>query len=104
MDTGIFITAGLGILTSIASGWTSWFFARKKYDSEVDKTIIQNMQSSLEFYKQLSDDNKSRLQEVLERNQALEEEVRELRKEVRALMLHSYKELTSGPNISSRST
>ena len=37
IDGGILVTAGIGFLTTIVSGWTSWFFARKKYNSEVDK-------------------------------------------------------------------
>ena len=44
------------------------------------------MQDSLEFYKKLSDDNKSRLDEVLKRNDNLEEEVKELRQQVMGLM------------------
>ena len=36
IDVGILITGGIGIITTIASGWASWFFARKKYNSEVD--------------------------------------------------------------------
>lgn len=38
------------------------------------------MQQSLEFYKSLSDDNKDRLAEVLEKNQKLEDDVADLRK------------------------
>ena len=49
-----------GIVASIISGWGSWFFARKKYNSEVDNTLIENMQKSLDFYMKLSDDNKSK--------------------------------------------
>jgi hypothetical protein len=44
------------------------------------------MQSSLEFYKKLSDDNKVRLDEVLKRNELLENEVSELRKQMFNLM------------------
>lgn len=44
-------------------------FARKKYNSEVDNNLIENMQKSLEFYKKLSDDNKKMLDEVLNRNE-----------------------------------
>lgn len=37
------------------------------------------MKESLDFYRQLSDDNRSRLEEVLKRNDELEEEVKKLR-------------------------
>ena len=68
IDLGILITGGVGIITTVISGWTSWFFARRKYNSEVDNNLIENMQQSLEFYKKLSDDNENRLDEVLKRN------------------------------------
>ena len=86
IDLGILITGGAGIITTVISGWTSWFFARRKYNSEVDNNLIENMQQSLEFYKKLSDDNKNRLDEVLKRNAELEQEIRDLRKQVFSLM------------------
>ncbi|QWM89869.1 phage lysis regulatory protein/holin [uncultured phage cr44_1] len=86
IDLGILITGGVGIITTVISGWTSWFFARRKYNSEVDNNLIENMQQSLEFYKKLSDDNKNRLDEVLKRNAGLEQEIRDLRKQMFSLM------------------
>ena len=86
IDMGIIITGAIGLLTTLISGWTSWFFARKKYNSEVDQNVIKNMSDSLEFYKSLSDDNKSRLDETIKRNEYLEEEIKELRKQVLNLM------------------
>lgn len=85
MSTEIII-ALIGILSTIISSWVSWFLTRRKYNSEVDNNLIKNMQDSLEFYKKLSDDNKSRLNEVLKRNENLEEEVKELRQQVMGLM------------------
>ena len=86
VDLGILITGGVGIITTVISGWTSWFFARRKYNSEVDNNLIENMQQSLEFYKKLSDDNKNRLDEVLKRNAELEQEIKDLRKQMFSLM------------------
>lgn len=86
IDLGILITGGVGIIATVISGWTSWFFARRKYNSEVDNNLIENMQRSLEFYKKLSDDNKNRLDEVLKRNAELEQEIRDLRKQMFSLM------------------
>lgn len=85
-ETGTLITGGIGILASIVSAWAGWFFARKKYNSEVDNNLIQNMQESLDFYKKLSDDNRQRLEGVLKRNEDLEDEVRELRTQLFSLM------------------
>ena len=59
MDTWIAILGGL--LTTIISGFSGWFFTKKKYNAEVDNNLINNMQESLEFYKTLADDNKRRL-------------------------------------------
>lgn len=86
IDLGILITGGVGIITTVISSWASWFFARRKYNSEVDNNLIENMQQSLEFYKKLSDDNKDRLDEVLKRNAELEQEIKDLRKQMFSLM------------------
>ena len=74
-----------GVITSILSGFTSWFFTKKKYNAEVDHNLISNMQDSLEFYKSLADDNKQRLDEVLAENADLRKEVSELREQVSKL-------------------
>lgn len=74
-----------GVITSILSGFTSWFFTKKKYNAEVDNNLISNMQDSLEFYKALADDNKQRLDEVLAENADLRKEVSELREQVSKL-------------------
>ena len=74
-----------GVLTAVISSWTTWFFTRKKYNTEVDNNQIKNMQESLEFYKKLSDDNRARLEEVLQRNNQLEKEVAQLREQVTVL-------------------
>lgn len=88
MDISILITGGVGLLTSIISSWTTWFFTRKKYNSEVDLNLVEKMEKSLEFYKSLSDDNRIRLEEITERNNELEKEVQELRKQVLSLTMN----------------
>lgn len=94
IDLGILITGGIGLITTIVSGWTSWFFARKKYDSEVDSNLINNMRESLDFYEKLSTDNRERLEEALKRNAELEQEVKELRKQMFNLMSSICTDLT----------
>ena len=94
MDISILITGGVGLLTTIISSWTTWFFARKKYNSEVDLNLVEKMEKSLEFYKSLSDDNKNRLEEITERNNELEKEVQELRKQVLNLTMNICMDLT----------
>lgn len=80
------ITGIVGLVSTITGSWVSWFFARKKYNSEVDNTLIENMQKSLDFYMKLSDDNKSRLDESLKRNDQLEKEIFQLRQQMFELM------------------
>lgn len=101
VNLDVIITACIGLLTTISSAGASWFFARRKYNSEVDNNLIKNMQDSLEFYKKLSDDNKERLEEVLRRNEelekrdeALEAEVRQLRTQMFNLMSQICMDLT----------
>lgn len=95
----VLLTGVIGLVTTITSGWVSWFFARKKYNSEVDSQVIANMEESLNFYKSLSDDNKERLDQVLEQNKEileqnaklmaqnkkLQEEVENLREQIKTL-------------------
>ena len=94
IDFGILITGGIGLITTIVSSWASWFFARKKYNSEVDSNLINNMKESLDFYERLSADNRERLEEVLKRNTELEQEVGELRKQMFNLMSSICTDLT----------
>ena len=89
----VVLTACIGVITTITSGWASYFFTRKKYNSEVDLNLIEKMQGSLDFYMKLSEDNKRILDETLnkleeseKRNDALENEIRELRNQMFTLM------------------
>ena len=75
-----------GIITTVASSFVSWFFAKRKYNAEVDNHLISNMQESLEFYKTLADDNKVRLEAVLQENAELRKEIHELRTEQQMLV------------------
>ena len=79
------IVGAIGLVTTVVSAWASWFFTRKKYSAEVDNSIIGGMQDSLKFYTSLSDDNKTRLNEMIERSSKIEEENKVLREENKAL-------------------
>ena len=95
----VIITGVAGLITTFVGAWVSWFFARKKYNSEVDSQVIANMKESLDFYKSLSDDNKERLDQVLvqnkeileqnaklmAQNKRLQEEVESLRDQIKTL-------------------
>lgn len=62
IDLGVIITGIIGLITTVISGWTSWFFARKKYNTEVDSNEIANLKKSLEFYEDIVKDNNKKLQ------------------------------------------
>ena len=82
------------ILAPVITGFVTWLMAKKKYNSEVDNTVIGNMKESLEFYKQLSDDNRERLSEVLRKNDLLEKEMSDLKSQLLNLTLNICMDLT----------
>lgn len=81
----IIYTSLAGLVTTVVGSLVSWFMAKKKYYSEVDNQTIKNMKESLEFYKTLSDDNKERLQEQIDRNDKLEAQILEMQKQINLL-------------------
>lgn len=104
----VIITAIIGLITTALGSGTSWVLARRKYNAEVEGSTVENLRESLEFYKRLSDDNRDRLEEILQRDQAiidkdvdlsdkiikltaenrgLKQEIKELRQEVTELKL-----------------
>lgn len=82
------------ILAPIITGFASWLMAKKKYYSEVDSNVIANMKESLDFYKQLSDDNRARLSEVLKKNDQLGKEISELKTQMLKLVTNICMDLT----------
>lgn len=82
METAnILITAGVSVATSTISSLTAWFLARKKYIKEVEAMHIKNKQSDLDFYEDLSDDNRKRLHDLIDENRELREENIRIREE-----------------------
>lgn len=61
IDWGIIITGAVGIVTTLASSITTWFLARKKYNTEVDSNEIENLKNSLKFYEDIVRDNNKKL-------------------------------------------
>ena len=75
------LIAVIGVVSTTAGSWLSWFLARKKYNSEVDNNVISNMEASLEFYQKLSTDNKERLDSALQENKELRVEIASLQED-----------------------
>lgn len=84
----IIINGGVGIIAASVSSFVTWILSKKKYYTEVDLNLVDKMEKSLEFYKNLSDDNSRRLGMLTERNIALEGEVQELKKQVTNLSIN----------------
>lgn len=84
----------IGVVSTFISGFTSWFFTRKKYNSEVDNTVINNLKDAVNTYKLICDDNKRTIEEYIKSKDQLEEEVRDLRKQVNELMMSICYDLT----------
>lgn len=90
MYTGELVIGGIGIITTAASAWVSHFFTRKKYHTEVDYGVIENLEKSLKFYEELSAHNQDMLKELTEENKDLRREVAELRKQLQELTTNLY--------------
>lgn len=88
MEINELIVGGIGLLTTIVSGWTSWFFARRKYNTEVDSNYIQNLSKGLETYDSIISHNKAEIEYLMKENEELRREIAELRKQVLNLTMN----------------
>lgn len=84
----------IGLFTTIASGWTSWFFARKKYNTEVDSNYIENLTKALETYDAIIAHNKTEIEALTKENIELKGEISELRRQVLDLTTNICLDLT----------
>lgn len=99
IDTNEIVIGGIGILTTIVSAWVSWFFARKKYNSEVDHNYIENLSDGLKTYDSIISHNKAEIEYLMKDNEELRAEVSELRKQVLNLTLNICMDLTCARRI-----
>lgn len=83
--TETIVVGAVGIISTIVS----WLLAKKKFNKEVDSITIKNMQESLDFFTKVSDDNKQRLKENCEENEALRKSNAALREELDALKIEN---------------
>ena len=61
MNTETIIVAIVGVITSALSSWFSWGLSKKKYNSEVKASELDNLKKSLEFYESIVNDNNKKL-------------------------------------------
>lgn len=88
------IISAIGLAATITSGWTSWFFTRKKYSTEVDNNYIDNIEKGLETYDSIIQHNKAEIEYLLRENEELRKELAELRKQVFNLTMNICLDLT----------
>ena len=82
MDTkGVIITTTASLVSSTISSLVTWLLSRRKYNEEVESADIKNDHDKLDFYEDLSDDNKQRLRDLIDENRALREENIRIREE-----------------------
>lgn len=74
-----------GLVTTVVSSFVSWGLAKRKYNVEVDHTVIENLEKSLEFYEKLSTHNQEKLTELVEENKHLRKEMSGILEENRGL-------------------
>lgn len=104
--TELWIALG-GAAATFISAFCTWFFTKKKYNAEVEHDKIENMHSSLDFYREVEASTQSLLNELLikyqanlEENVKLVQEVQELRIEVNTLTTILKNELGESFDIS----
>ena len=98
-DFNELIVGGIGLLTTITSAWVSWFFARKKYNTEVDHNYLENLEKGLETYDSIIAHNKTEIEFLMKENTELRMEIGELRKQVLNLTMNICMDLTCARRI-----
>lgn len=94
MDVSVVVTALVSLFTTTVGSAVSWFLAKRKYNVEVDADYISNLQRSLSVYDSIVEHNKKEIEYLMKRNDVLEKEVSELRKQVLDLTVHICMDLT----------
>lgn len=80
-----FVVGIVGAATTVISGWTSYFFTRRKYHTQVDGLDIQNMRETLAFYKDICESNRESLKTLSDQNVSLTKQIVELQNQVVSL-------------------
>lgn len=76
------ITAMVGTGSAAISSFVTWLLSRRQQNADIDNTVIEGMQKSLEFYEKLSDDTKKRLEEAVEERIMLDKKIEQQGKEL----------------------
>lgn len=77
------------ILSPIITGYVTYRQTKKRYETEVDSDLIDNLTKSLNFYQTIVEDNQAKLMDLLKQNKELEQKIDDLKKEVALLYQYS---------------
>lgn len=99
METNTIIVGIIGLISTVISGWTSWFYTRKKYNAEVDGNYIKNLEKAIKTYDAIIKHNRDEIEYLSQQNDELRKEVEELRKQVLTLTMNICMDLTCGRRI-----
>ena len=81
-------------IIAVFSNVVTWFLARKKYNTEVDHSYIQNIEDGLKAYDIIIEHNKEEIKNLITEKNELRQEVNELRKQVNDLLFNICLDLT----------
>jgi cell division protein FtsB len=85
MSTEVII-ALIGIASTAASGFITFFLTKKKYDTEVDSQQIKNLGEAVNIYKQIMEESAKSQKDLMENTIASQnQKIEELQKENSAL-------------------
>mgnify|MGYP002515849597 FL=1 len=70
----LLITIVTAVISSAASGWAGWFFARRKYNAEVESNDLQNLRDRVQVVNDIVDTLKTELDRLNTENSKLREE------------------------------
>lgn len=83
----IFTSAIVPFVSALLSGFATFIFTRRKYISEVKDNDIENMRKSLQFYIDMVEDNKRKLDDYQAEIVQLRNENTELRRNMQELSM-----------------
>lgn len=80
------ITALIGLFCTVASGYFSFLFTRRKYDTEVNNQEIDNVNDAFELFKKVTNETiklqNDKIDRLQKENDDLREQIRHLQKQM----------------------
>lgn len=80
-----YITLMIALVSSVASGFGTWFFSKKQYDSQVQNQDITNIDAAVGVWQKVINSLKQQVDELLIETKALREENASLKDDMEKL-------------------